>query len=229
MAPTLTNYYLVVGSTNATTSLVTTTFTPAANEVLVVKASTNDSGTTIGTPSGGSLTYTLRGSVTSGSFCYTTLYTTTVGSSPTSMTVTQPFAGDTGRRSLVVERWAGAALGGSPAVNATKTGSGAPSTTLTTQAADSIVSWVNADWNANSPASRAYRSSATEVGIHDQNAAADNQYVGYYAWQAATSAGSQTLGLTAPTGQAWSLIGVEVQAAAAPSVDTTRFFMAQPA
>lgn len=212
--PTLvTTPYLVTSDTAGTSSLVTTSFTPSNGEVIVVKASSNDVGTTIGTPTGGSQTYTLRGAVTSGSFCYATLYTLIVSGSPGSMAITQPFAGDTGLRSLVVERWISATLDATPAVNATKTGSGAPSATLTTEGANSIVSWVNADWNAVSPASRAYRSSAAESGIHDQSAHGSLPYVGYYAYQAAVSAGSQTLGLTAPTGQAWALIGVEVMAA----------------
>jgi hypothetical protein len=214
--PALITSYLVTSSTNGTSSLVTSAFTPTNGEVIVVKASTSDAGTVVGTPTGGSQTYTLRGSVTSGSFCYAVLYTAIVAGSPGSMTITVPFSGDSGRRSMLVERWSNATLDATPAVNATKTGSGAPSATLTTEANNSVVSWVNADWNANAPGSRAYRSSATELGIHDQSAAADNQYVGYYAWQSTATAGSQTLGMTAPTGQAWSLVGVEVMGVPAP-------------
>jgi hypothetical protein len=71
------------------------------------------------------------------------------------------------------------------------------------------VTWVNGDWAAVSPSSAAYRSSATQDGLHDKSGTGN--YVAYYATQPAASAGSQTMGLTAPTGQTWSLIGIEIQ------------------
>lgn len=223
-APQLVGLYEVdSGATAGTTSLVTPTFTPNAGEVLVVKATTNDSLTTIGAPTGGSLTYTSRGAVTSGDFCYTTLYSAIVGSSPSSMAVTHTYGGAAGLRAVIVERWASAQLAGTPATNGTTTGSGAPSTTLTTAAANSIVSWVSGDWTPVVPAAYLYRSGANETSINDQSAAAGSPYVGYSAYQHAATAGSQTLGLSAPTGQAWSLLGVEVQyllAAGATSATT---------
>jgi hypothetical protein len=70
------------------------------------------------------------------------------------------------------------------------------------------------DWNAVDGASRAYSSSATEEGYDFQSGV----YTGYWAYQSAASAGAQTVGLTAPTGQAWAIAGIEIQdtAAAAP-------------
>jgi hypothetical protein len=209
----VTTPYLVTSGTAGTGSLVTPSFTPTNGEVIVVKAATNDVGTVVGAPSGGSQTYTERGSVTSGSFCYVKLCTMIVSGSPGAMTITQPFSGDAGLRSLVVERWANAALDATPAVNATKTGSGAPNASLTSEFAGSILSYVCADWNGSNPASRAYRSTATESGIHDQSAHGSLPYVAYFAYQQAASVAAHAMGLTAPTGQAWALVGVEVKAA----------------
>jgi hypothetical protein len=74
-------------------------------------------------------------------------------------------------------------------------------------AANSIVSWVNGDWSGNSGA-RAYRSSATE----ERYNFVSNQYTGYWATQQAAAAGAQTIGLTTPASQTWSLGGIEIQA-----------------
>ena len=208
--PRLKQVYYKQNSTAGTTSLVTSSFTPADNELIVVKAATNDVATTIGTPTGGSLTYTRQSSTTAGSFCYTILDTAQVGTSPGSMAVTVPFAGDAGVRAIVVERWELAKLDATPAVNGTKTGSGAPSATLTTEAANSVVSWVNSDWNVVDPAAYAYRADCVEdaISIVDDGT---NSFTWYAAYQYAASAASQTIGLSTPAGQAWSMHGVEVQ------------------
>ena len=209
--PRLKQVYYKDNGTAGTTSLVSDSFTPADGEVIVVKAATNDSGTVIGSISGGSLSWTRQSSTTSGSFCYTVLDTAVVGSSPGSMTVTVPFSGDAGLRAMVVERWELAQLDATPAVNGTKTGSGAPSATVTTEAANSVVTWVNSDWNVVDPGAYAYRSATT---VEDAIAVLDNgslSFTWYGAYQYAPSTGAQTIGLSAPAGQAWALHGVEIQ------------------
>lgn len=208
MAPTLVNSYLVVQSANNATTLTTASFTPSDGEILVVKSVTGDTSIVIGTATGGSLTYTSRATVTTSSKCAARIFTAPVVTSPGSMTVSVPYSGGTGWHSMLVERWSTAQLAGSPAVVQTTQGAGtAPSATVTTVAANSIVSWAIGDWNAASPASRAYRSSATDEGVHDGST---GNYVAYYAYQAAAASGAQTIGMTAPT-QNPSIVGIEIQ------------------
>jgi hypothetical protein len=47
-----------------------------------------------------------------------------------------------------------------------------------------------------------------EEDVHDKSSATN--YVAYYASQSAASPGSQTFGLTSPTGQTWSMVGIEI-------------------
>lgn len=213
MAPTLAvTPYLVVQSAANTTTLTTTTFTPADGEIIVVKAVTGDTTAVIGTASGGSLTYTSQANVTTSSKAAARIFTAPIGTSPGSMSVSLTFSGTASWHSMLVERWTGAQLAASPAVVQTTQAAGtAPSATVTTVAANSVVSWAIGDWSAQSPASRAYRSSAVDEGVHDGST---TQYVAYYAYQAAATAGAQTIGLTAPTMNP-SIVGIEVQAGAA--------------
>lgn len=211
MAPSLTASYEVDSTAANTTSLVSPSFTPSNGEVLVVKVIVGDRLTTFVTPTGGSQAYTSRGTTAISANCGVQVYTAVVSGSPGSMTITQGFGGASNWHSMVVERWGSAQLAGTPAVNGTKNGSGAPSATLTTTGTDSIVTWCCGDWNAIAPGTPAYRSSATQDGLHDKST---SFYVGYYAYQAAAAAGSQTIGLTAPTGQEWAMVGIEIQAGA---------------
>lgn len=215
MAPTLVSPSPYVVTATGTTTTTTTAFTPADGEVLVVKVANESLNTPIpGTPSGGSLNYSPRAVSNSNDYCETRLWTAVVGTSPGSMSVslTWTHGGDGGAHSMAVERWSGAQLDATPAVIQTTQAAGtAPSVTITTEANNSVVSWAIADWSATSPTSRAYRSSAVEEGIHNVS---PNSYVAYYAYQAAASAGSQTVGMTAPT-QKPSIVGIEVQASAA--------------
>lgn len=208
-----------VQSGNNTTSLVSSAITVANGDVLVVKVATADQlSPSIGTTTGGSQTFTQRANVSISSKCAVRILTAVVTGSPGTVTVTQAFGGTGGYHSMVVERWTGAQLAATPATNGTTTGNSiGPSATLTTVAANSVVTWVDADWAARAPGVTAYRSSATEDGIHDGSTA---NYVAYFAWQVAATIGSQTIGLTTPaTAQNWAMVGIEVQdAGGAPAL-----------
>jgi hypothetical protein len=216
MAPTLatTPYYVEspaqpsgAGDTN---TLVTPSFTPANGEVIVIKVTTWDTGTASGTPSGGSQTYTSQVTEAPGGFnAYCRIFTTVISGSPGSMTITLSAPAASCYHSMCVERWTSAQLAGTPATDATAS-TGAPSSTITTVAANSVVSWVGADVNSINPSTRAYRSSATEDGFGDGHVNTSGVY--YDAYQTAASAGSQTYGLTAPTGQKTVMAAIEVQA-----------------
>lgn len=217
-SPTFVTSYEVLGTTS-TLSLATPSFTPADGEVIIVKAaSENLDKPSITGVSGGGLSYTSHAHVSQASHCVVRLWSATVGTSPGSMTVTTTFAANDGFHSMVVERWSGAVIAGSPAVLSTVT-TGAPSVNLVTAADGSAISWVNGDWNANAPGTPAYRSGAIQTGIHDQS---PNFYVAYFAYQATTTAGSQTVGLSSPGSQEASIAGIEIQGAgpSAPTVTT---------
>lgn len=212
MAPTLTaSYYVTSGAAN-TNTLTTASFTPSNGEVVIVKAATWDSTITMGTPTGGSQTYTLRCSATSGGFRpWVGIYTATISGSPGSMTISST-PSSSSWHDMVVERWSGAQLAATPVTATAQGGTGAASSSLTTTAANSVVSWVSGDAQSVDPATRAYLSSATEEACDDGHAGSNG--VWYYAYQSAASAASQTFGLSAPTGQQWWIAGIEVQAAA---------------
>ena len=155
-----------------------------------------------GTPTGGGFTYTLRVSDTTAGRSAPLIWTAPVTASA-SMTVTLTVLRHRGPHSMVVEQWSRAQLAATPATVDTR-GSGAPSTTLTTVGVNSIVSWSTATRRPSTapPAPTAPpRRSPSEDGYTFTT----GQYTAYYAYQLATAPGSQTLGLTAPTGQTWTL------------------------
>jgi hypothetical protein len=204
----LITFYNVNAAARDTSTLTTASFTPANGEVFVVTVATEGSAVpTIGTLSGGSQTYTMRNNSLVASNCGVAIYTAVVAGSPGAMTVGMTFSGNVGYHSLTLERYSNASLAATPATNTTETGTGAPSSTLTTTAANSIVSWVNGDWNAIAPGTPAYLSSAISTGVDNRST---QFYVGYHAYQTAGAAGSQTFGMSSPTGQKWSMVGIEV-------------------
>ncbi|MBK8246294.1 MAG: hypothetical protein IPK85_02625 [Gemmatimonadetes bacterium] len=222
--PQLVAVYEAESLTLATSSITSPTFTPDDGEVIVVKTLTADSTCVPATPTASGVTFDPQAQAgTSGSFGWSMTSTVKVGTSPGAIAVTQAFSGSGFVRSCVIERWKNAKLDATPAV-AQATGSGGPSTTITTEANDSVVSWLNTDWQAVTPAAYLYRDADTvETNIFDIST---SDIVGYYGYQYAPTAGSQTLGLSAPVGQAWSLSGVEIQYEAPSGVqDLTKFFL----
>jgi hypothetical protein len=219
--PSLVASYFVqspVGGDSSTLS--TSAFTPSNGEVIVVKAATWDTGTPSGTPSGGSLTYTQRAIGQPGGFNgYCTIFTTIVSGSPGSMSVTLSAPAGVCYHSMVVERWSNAQLAGSPATNSTITGNNTnPSATVTTTASNSIVTWVNVDETNSDPLGRVYLSGATEDGLADGHTGPSSEQ--YYAYQTAAAAGAQTIGMSSPAVQKWTMVGIEVLDAGTPPPST---------
>jgi hypothetical protein len=214
VAPTLVASYPVYANAQNLTTLTTPSFTPSVGEVLVVKLSTWLTSTSMSAPTGGSQTFTSALIVAPGGFnAWVGVYFATVSGSPGAMTVSStPSA--TSWHSMVVERWSGAQVAVTPAVNATVTGvSTAPTATVTTTAANSVVTWVDSDAQSVSPTGHTYNSTSgtvTEDGIQDGSVGANG--VTYHAWQTAVTAGAQTIGMTAPTTQKWVMAGMEVKA-----------------
>lgn len=215
--PQLFATYQVGAQALATSSLTSSSFTPEDGELIVVKVATADTGCVPSVPTAPGVTFTSQATAgTSGSFGYVRVATARIGTSPGSISITQAFTGTGRSRAMVVERWRSAQVAASPATQAS-TGSGAPSTTLTTTAANSVASWVIDDWNSVAPGAYAYRSTVNETYLFDYS---PNNFVGYFGYQHAPTTGSQTYGLSAPAGQAWSSVAVEIQfAPLIPTVD----------
>src|ERR1044071_506353 len=114
---------------------------------------------------------------------------------------------------MTVERFSSAQPPATPGTASSNGGTGAASTSLTTTAANSIVSWVASDAQSLDPATRAYLSSAVDEGVRDDHVGANG--VGYHGYQTAAGAGSQSFGLSAPTGMQWCIAGIEVLNASA--------------
>lgn len=217
---TLIASYIVRDTGANTGTLVTPSFTPSNDEVIVVKGTTWDTGTNYGSgPTGGSQTFLKRVEAAPGGFnAYAVVWTATVSGSPGSMTVSMTPSASS-RHSMVVERWTGR-LAATPAVNSPVSGSGTPSTTVTTTGAGSAVSWCNSDVFSRNPSTRAYLSSAIEEDCYDRSSNSDG--VWYYAYQAAATAGAQTVGMSAPGSQGWALAAVEILAPAAGGTTFTK-------
>jgi hypothetical protein len=213
VAPTLVNSHYTQLSPQGTSAL-TVTFTPGSGEILVVKLATWDSAASLGAPSGGGLTYTSRVVVAPGGFNqWGAIYTAPVLTSPGSMTVSSTPSTSL-RGSMLVERWSGAQLAATPITNSNNGIGGAAASTITPSAGTSVLPWVGGDASSVDPATRAYLASAQD-GLRDDHVGANG--VDYHAYQSSTGTGSQSYGLSAPTGMTWVLAAIEVQASAGSS------------
>lgn len=208
--PTLSAFHTVNSAGVDTSTLTSPSFTPAAGDVIVVKGVTWDVPPGISQPTDTQgNTYTRRAHEAVVNHVSCSIWTTIAGTGA-SMTVSAGVT-DACEHSITVERWTNAALDTTPA-SAADVGSGSPSLTIITTQPYSAVTWANGDgaggYLGQNPAGRTYdttSASPTEEGIHVGTA-----YVAYHVWQNAASAGSQTFGITAPTGQNWNLVAMEV-------------------
>lgn len=193
----------------------TMSVTTAIGDRLVAWASMADNAATISTPTGGTgLTWALsvrdsNAANFSGSYLWTagpattaetfTLQTTKTGGSGTFMWA------------FGCERWSGA--GGFGTGVTASNASGAPTVNVTTTKANSAIVAVDSDWNAGATTGKAWRTGAgalTEL-LVDQDTSTSSTltcYIGYHADAGAT--GTYAVGLTAPTGQKYTIVAVEV-------------------
>lgn len=211
-APTfVTSYQSSFGDSNTPKTAAPTV---AVNDVLVVVGVAEDAGTTIATPTGGSLTYTLQQSLVVASNCAVYVWTT-ISASAQSFTLSADEGGaGTAWWGIQALRFSGS--DGVGASNKAQT-TGAPSLSLTTNFANSAVVVVNGDWNAVDGTTRTWRTvnSITPTAgnslerTYFRDAAHYGVYVAY--WNDVGAAGAGTYGLSAPTGQKYGIIAVEVR------------------
>lgn len=215
LAQTLTAQSAISGDSTTLTAALTSV---SVGDVLVIKAQTWDTTVTSGTPSGGSQTYTQRVTIQPAGFAsYGTIFTATMAAGvPSSFTLTLSAPSASSGHSMVVERWTGAQLAATPATNAASYSSASlPSSTITTVGTNSAVSWLCGDSQSVNPSTDAYLSPAPASPELLVNGFSSGDGIFRYTQQAAASPGSQTYGMSAPTGQKWVLAAIEVQAASA--------------
>jgi hypothetical protein len=201
-----------------TTTPKTVSVTVAVGDVLVIVGAIAEAqSTALSTPTGGGLTYTLRQSHTTIGFCGVYLWTATAASAQT-FTMSVAESGTSDVWGFTVLRFSGS--DGVAASAKAQVSGGAPSVALTTANANSAVVVFSADWNAFDGTSRTWLTGAgplTEQ-TYFRDAVKYTVYGGFHA--DAGVAGSKTVGLSAPTGQKYSIVAVEVRGGPGPATVT---------
>jgi hypothetical protein len=201
-----------------TTPKSTASISVQTGDILVVRGVTENSTFTLSTPTGGSLTYNLEQSSTASSNTATYLWTATA-SSTTSFAVSCASSGG-GNYGISVNLWRGSDGVG---LSSKTTGSGGPSLTYSTGTDNSAIDMIVGDWNAIDGTSRTYRTvnSITPVsggsgeGAYNRMVSKYTIYSAY--WTDAGALGSKTVGVSAPVGQAYTVLAVEIKGAAGAS------------
>lgn len=215
--PTFVSYTDTGWATTVTTaSVATSSISVQSGDILVAVGATSDSAVTLAV-SGGSLTWTAAQSINVSSYCSAYIWTATA-SSTTSFAVTFSRTGGSTSQKYGggVYVFRAASIGNSSKTNTT----GAPSLALSSSQANSAIVQINADWNAADGASRTWRTinstTPTSGSGYEKAYYRDaSQYVVYSAyWPDVGSTGSKTTGLSAPSGQQYAVIALEVKGAA---------------
>ena len=216
-APSLRNF-VTTNSGRSTSTTVINTINVEAGDLVVVKLAAETGNIPFNTVSGGALTWTQRTPAIAGiNNCDAQIWTA-VADTTGSLSVTAKTIANTGNTSftkvMVIEAWANATLASTPVTFSATTTNAAPNQTVTTTGASSVISWLNADWKALDPTVRTYYSNAVEIW---ETGTPSVDLIAYFAYQNATSAGPQQVGMINPTGQASSIAGIEIQYAAPAS------------
>jgi hypothetical protein len=202
----------------------TSSVTVSTGDVLVICGITESNTYTLATPTGGGLTYTLQQSVVASNYCSCYVWTAVSGSSQT-FTLSVTMSGGTGYWGFNALRFSGSDGVGVSAK--TNVDGAAPSLALVTGEDNSAIVVANGDWNAADGASRTWRTingiTPTSGNGLENTYARDASRATFYVgrWNDAGTAGSKTTGLSAPAGQRYSIIAVEVEGTAGGGTDAT--------
>ena len=195
----------------------TTTTTPVAGDIIVVKLGTWGATDTMSAPTGGGQTFTSRVIAAPGGFNqWCAVYTCKVTGSPGNFTITST-PSSVSRHSMEVEHWTSADLAVSPAVNGTVSGIGLAQASLTTTVDGSVISWTSGDVSSKDPATRVALSGGTFEGVRDDHVGSNG--VDYHGYQTTTTHGTITFGMSLPGSQTFVIAGVEIL----PGSSTTPF------
>jgi hypothetical protein len=214
--------FITAGASKTTSAPVTV----AAGDWLVVVGMTPDSTVSLGTPSGGGLTYTLRQEVNVSSRTRVYAWTAPAPSGQSfSPSITR--GGNDFMWGFTCARFSGCSgIGITGQTNAVNV---APSLSVTTTGTNSTLVVADADWVPVDGSGRVWRTPSGSTGITTGGAGELNyftdpsNYTGYIGYHASTGApGSKTVGQSSPTGQTTSIIAIELLAATVTSWPATR-------
>ena len=203
-APTLATYAKTLFDTTTSKSV---TVAVNAGDLLVVQGSSENELYTIATPTATGVTFTLRQSIVVTDYATAYVWTAPIVSSA-SLTISTSRSVTNGSWGFGVYVFSG--HGGVGASSKANVASGAPSLALTTTASNSAILVLNADWNAVNGSGRVWRTGAGTFTEENYflGAGLFTVYAGYH--PDAGVAGLKTVGLSAPTGQKYSIIALEV-------------------
>jgi hypothetical protein len=223
--PVFVTEYETAWTTNTTPKTVSVTVN--AGDVLVVGAASQDSPTTISTPTGGTgITWELRQSIVLASRCPVYVWTTKVDTGQT-FTLSVARGATSGNYGFNCLRFSNSVgIGGSAQADAANA---APAVDLLTNQDRSAIVVFCADWNAGS-GTRTWRTGAGA--LSEVTYVAHTTHTAYGGYHADSGAGQMvhTVGLSAPATQNYSLVAVEVFGApvlapAGPSVAQASGFL----
>lgn len=199
-------------TTQTAASLTSPTFDVQSGDLVTIFGFTSHTGATLATTWTGTETVSLTDSVLAGSgnFANIYLWTIPVTATATGRTVTISYTGGSwwGYQVTVWRNHGG--IGN--LTPSTAFGTGAPSASLTTSTNSAVEVLVD-DWNAVAPTTRNWLPVNGKNVIEVYAAATGTAFTAYTAYVQDVSAGTATIGLSAPTGQSWTLIGLEIRAA----------------
>lgn len=204
---------------------LTAVVTTAVDDVIIVKATTEDGSKTLTTPTGGTgLTWTLQQSYTASSDVGLYVWTAVATAVNTGVTISVP-RGSSSWAGMTVNRWSGS--DGVGLSNKAQSATGTPSVAVTCSD-NSALECIAGDWAAVDGTTRTWLTinSITPTSgngfetSYDRNASFGTAYEAY--WGDVGAAGSKTAGLSAPAGMQWSTAAVEILGAAGGPANWTR-------
>ncbi|MGZ6398912.1 MAG: hypothetical protein ACXWRZ_14630 [Bdellovibrio sp.] len=182
-------------------------FNVNAGDLLVAAVITDDASITVSISDNASLTWTQQKIINIPSYSWVSIWTAQANSAG-AITVTATNTGAGGRFGMNVLTFRGSSgVGASSSSN----GSGAPTLNITTTQANSAIVVLNGDWSAMDGVSRSWLTNAgslTEL-TYSYSAGFYTAYAGYHANSGAI--GTYAVGLSAPTGQQYAIIALEVK------------------
>ena len=207
MAPTVTEVYEATW-TSTTSPRTTGTLTVAQGDVLYVIAggSASNGALTLSDSTSSAIAWTATSLTTSG-YSPVYLWTATIPSGVTSLTITLTRASGSSYYGFNVFRATNCSGVGTPVTGSGT--SGGPSLAITTGQSNSVIAYASSDYNSVSVTSRTWRQVNSSDPTEDYVARpSSSYYLAHYG--DAGAAGSKTTGLSAPTGQKWQAIAVEL-------------------
>lgn len=217
-APTFVANYATEFTNGSTPKTAMSAVSVSSGDVLVGWATGANTSPVLGATENGTGSWTLLYSDNSYGHCTTSAWTYSVSTSET-LTTTFTESGN-GEFGGTVLRFSGSAGLGNT-VKAVSSSSGAPSTNITTTQDNSAIVVYVSDYNGvvgtQTFTSNGGAGNPTQI-VGSMNTDVMSVAVAYYA--DAGAAGTKTVGMSSPTGQAWTIIAVEVKGAASSATSS---------